>query len=122
MADPVGTRSELDQSGLGQGHPRRWLILGVLVVSLLVVVLDNTVLNVALRVLADPVEALGAQQVELEWAVHSYTLIFAGLLFTFGVLGDRFGRRRWLQVGLALFGRATLVRAGDGVAGAGAGP
>lgn len=122
MADPVGTRSELDQSGLDQGHPRWWLILGVLVVSLLVVVLDNTVLNVALRVLADPVEALGAQQVELEWAVHSYTLIFAGLLFTFGVLGDRFGRRRWLQVGLVLFGRATLVRAGDGVAGAGAGP
>ena len=73
------------------GHPRRWAILGVLVVSLLVVVLDNTILNVALRTLADPVHGLGATQSELEWAINSYTLVFAGLLFTFGVLGDRCG-------------------------------
>ncbi len=71
------------------GHPRRWAILGVLVISLLVVVLDNTILNVALRTLADPVHGLGASQGELEWSINSYTLVFAGLLFTFGVLGDR---------------------------------
>ena len=74
------------------GHPRRWAILGVLVISLLVVVLDNTILNVALRTIADPVHGLGATQGELEWAINSYTLVFAGLLFTFGVLGDRTGR------------------------------
>ncbi|WP_431886053.1 MFS transporter [Micromonospora wenchangensis] len=93
------------------GHPRRWAILGVLVVSLLVVVLDNTILNVALRTLADPVHGLGASQGELEWAINSYTLVFAGLLFTFGVLGDRAGRRRFLLVGLVLFGLSSLLSA-----------
>ncbi|SCG64663.1 MFS transporter [Micromonospora halophytica] len=93
------------------GHPRRWAILGVLVVSLLVVVLDNTILNVALRTLADPVHGLGASQGELEWSINSYTLVFAGLLFTFGVLGDRNGRRRFLLIGLALFGLASLLSA-----------
>ncbi|MFG3554680.1 MFS transporter [Micromonospora sp. NPDC047557] len=93
------------------GHPRRWAILGVLVISLLVVVLDNTILNVALRTLADPVHGLGASQGELEWAINSYTLVFAGLLFTFGVLGDRAGRKRFLMIGLALFGLASLLSA-----------
>ncbi|MFL6076376.1 MAG: MFS transporter, partial [Mycobacteriales bacterium] len=62
------------------GHPRRWPILGVLVVSLLVVVLDNTVLNVAMKTIADPHDGLGASQSQLEWAINSYTLLFAGLL------------------------------------------
>jgi EmrB/QacA subfamily drug resistance transporter len=93
------------------GHPRRWAILGVLVVSLLVVVLDNTVLNVALRTIADPVRGLGATQTQLEWAINSYTLVFAGLLFTWGVIGDRNGRRRILLLGLVLFGLASLASA-----------
>ena len=93
------------------GHPRRWTILGVLVVSLLVVVLDNTVLNVALKTIADPREGLGASQSELQWAINSYTLVFAGLLFTAGILGDRFGRRRVLIVGLVLFALASLASA-----------
>ncbi|MDW5326055.1 MFS transporter [Plantactinospora sp. KLBMP9567] len=93
------------------GHPRRWAILGVLVVSLLVIVLDNTVLNVALRTLADPVHGLGASQGQLEWSINSYTLVFAGLLFTFGVLGDRYGRKWFLLVGLAVFGLASLLSA-----------
>ncbi|MER7417499.1 MFS transporter [Micromonospora peucetia] len=93
------------------GHPRRWAILGVLVISLLVVVLDNTILNVALRTLADPVHGLGASQGELEWSINSYTLVFAGLLFTFGVLGDRAGRKRFLLIGLVLFGLASLLSA-----------
>jgi EmrB/QacA subfamily drug resistance transporter len=98
-------------SSTNTGHPRRWAILSVLVVSLLVVVLDNTVLNVAMRTIADPVHGLGASQSQLEWAINSYTLVFAGLLFTAGVLGDRFGRRLTLLVGLALFGAASLVSA-----------
>jgi DHA2 family multidrug resistance protein-like MFS transporter len=93
------------------GHPRRWAILAVLVISLLVVVLDNTVLNVALRTIADPKHGLGATQSDLEWAINSYTLVFAGLLFTAGVLGDRWGRRGALIIGLILFGGASLASA-----------
>src|SRR5689334_17795770 len=93
------------------GHPRRWTILGVLVLSLLVVVLDNTVLNVALRTIADPVRGLGASQGDLEWSINSYTLVFAGLLFTAGILADRLGRRITLTVGLAVFGVASLLSA-----------
>ncbi|MGH3737195.1 MAG: MFS transporter [Micromonosporaceae bacterium] len=93
------------------GHPRRWSILAVLVISLLVVVLDNTVLNVAMKAIADPVHGLGATQSELAWSINSYTLVFAGLLFTFGVLGDRFGRRRMLLLGMVLFGLASLASA-----------
>ena len=93
------------------GHPRRWVILGVLVVSLLVVILDTTVLNVALRVIADPQRGLGATQSDLEWATNSYTLVFAGLLFTWGVLGDRLGRKKVLLLGLLLFGIASVASA-----------
>src|SRR4051812_2043724 len=93
------------------GHPRRWTILAVLVVSLVVVVLDNTVLNVAMRTITDPVRGLGATQADMEWAINSYTLVFAGLLFTAGVLGDRVGRRRMLAIGLTLFGLASLASA-----------
>jgi EmrB/QacA subfamily drug resistance transporter len=93
------------------GHPRRWAILGVLVISLLVVVLDNTVLNVALRTISDPQDGLGATQSQLEWAINSYTLVFAGLLFTAGILADRLGRRVTLLTGLVLFGIASLVSA-----------
>ncbi len=91
------------------GHPRRWAILGVLVISLLVVVLDNTVLNVALRIIADPERGLGATQSPLAWAINSYTLVFAGLLFTAGILADRLGRRITLITGLVLFGIASLI-------------
>jgi EmrB/QacA subfamily drug resistance transporter len=96
---------------LHDGHPRRWTILGVLVVSLLVVVLDNTILNVAIKTIADPRQGLGASQSQLEWAINSYTLVFAGLLFTAGILGDRLGRKRVLTVGLLMFGLASLASA-----------
>jgi EmrB/QacA subfamily drug resistance transporter len=90
---------------------RRWVILSVLVVGLLAIVIDNTVLNVALKTIADPVGGLGASQSQLEWAINSYTLVFAGLLFTFGVIGDRIGRKRTLMIGLALFGLGSLFSA-----------
>jgi len=92
-------------------HDRRWAILSVLVVSLLVVVLDNTILNVALPTIERTLHASQAQQ---EWMVDSYTLVFAGLLFTWGVLGDRYGRKRILMLGLALFGAASLLSAYSG--------
>jgi EmrB/QacA subfamily drug resistance transporter len=92
-------------------YRRRWIILGVLITSLMAIVLDNTVLNVALKTIASPAAGLGASQSQLEWAINSYTLVFAGLLFTFGVLGDRFGRRRMLMTGLAFFGLFSLITA-----------
>jgi EmrB/QacA subfamily drug resistance transporter len=88
---------------------RRWVILGVMIVSLVAIVLDNTVLNIALKTISEPRAGLGASQSQLEWAINSYTLVFAGLLFTFGVIGDRIGRRRMLIIGMALFGLSSLV-------------
>src|SRR5215469_15712083 len=90
-------------------HRRRWIILSVLIISLTAIVLDNTVLNIALKTISEPRVGLGASQSQLEWAINSYTLVFAGLLFTFGVIGDRIGRRRMLIVGMALFGLSSLI-------------
>src|SRR5258708_5346681 len=90
---------------------RKWVVLTVLIISLFSIVLDNTVLNVALKTIAEPTVGLGASQSQLEWAINSYTLVFAGLLFTFGVIGDRIGRRRMLMIGLASFGLFSLVTA-----------
>jgi EmrB/QacA subfamily drug resistance transporter len=92
-------------------YRRRWLILGVLITSLMAIVLDNTVLNVALKTIAEPKAGLGASQGQLEWAINSYTLVFAGLLFTFGVVGDRIGRKRMLMIGMLAFGLFSLLSA-----------
>jgi MFS transporter, DHA2 family, multidrug resistance protein len=89
-----------------EGHPRRWAMLRVLVVSLLVVVLDNTVLNIALPTIQKDLSATAS---ELIWAVDAYQLVFAALLFTWGVLGDRYGRKRILMVGLTLFAIASAI-------------
>ena len=83
------------------GHDRRWLTLAVLCVSLLVIVIDNTIVNVALPTLQ---RDLGTSISGLQWVVDAYTLVFAGLLLTFGALGDRFGRKGALTTGLVIFG------------------
>lgn len=90
----------------GAGHPERWAILSVLLVSLLIVVLDNTVLNIALPTIQRDLQATPG---ELVWAVDAYVLSFAALLFTWGVLGDKYGRRRILLIGLSLFAVASAV-------------
>ena len=90
------------------GHPRRWAILAVLVVSLLIVVLDNTVLNIALPTIQ---RDLDASQSQLVWSIDSYVLVFAALLFTWGVLGDKYGRKRILLIGLAIFAVASAISA-----------
>ncbi|WP_026932102.1 MFS transporter [Glycomyces tenuis] len=105
------TETRSDPTAEDTGHPRRWAILAVLVISLIVAVLDNTVLNVAMRTLADPNEGVGASQSELAWMINSYTLVFAGLLFAAGVIGDRIGRKRMLLGGLFVFGLASLLSA-----------
>ena len=84
-------------------YPRRWQALIVLALSLLVVSVDNTILNVALPTIR---EDLDASSSELQWIVDSYLLVFAGLLLAAGSLGDRFGRKRALFAGLAIFGPA----------------
>ncbi|MGZ6966796.1 MAG: MFS transporter [Acidimicrobiia bacterium] len=89
-------------------YRRRWLILLVLCFSLLVIVLDNTILNVAIPTLSRELNPTNSQ---LQWMVDSYTLVFAGLLLTAGSLGDRFGRRGALQVGLVTFGLGSLFSA-----------
>jgi len=89
-------------------HRRRWLTLAVLSLSLIIVVLDNTVLNVALPTL---VRELDASASDLQWMVDAYVLVFAGLLLTMGSVGDRFGRKKALIVGLAIFGAAALLGA-----------
>ncbi|WP_367323674.1 MFS transporter [Streptomyces sp. HUAS ZL42] len=96
-------------------HRRRWAILGVLMLSLLIVVLDNSILNVAIKTISTPAPTgLGATQSELEWAINSYTLVFAGLLFTAGLLGDRIGRKKVLLGGLAVFGIGSALAAESG--------
>ncbi|MFF7631908.1 MFS transporter [Kitasatospora sp. NPDC008050] len=93
-------------------HRRRWAILGTLILALLVVVLDNSILNVAMKTIATPAPVgLGASQSDLEWAINSYTLVFAGLLFTSGLLGDRFGRKKALLAGMLVFGVGSLLSA-----------
>jgi predicted MFS family arabinose efflux permease len=81
-------------------YPRRWAALAVLCLSLVVIGLDNTVLNVALPTLQ---RDLGASASELQWIVDSYMLVLAGLLLTAGALGDAFGRKRALSAGLLVF-------------------
>ncbi|MEV6119510.1 MFS transporter [Streptomyces sp. NPDC052077] len=96
-------------------HRRRWAILGVLMLALLIVVLDNSILNVAIKTISTPgPTGLGASQSELEWAINSYTLVFAGLLFTAGLLGDRLGRKKVLLGGLLVFGLGSALAAFSG--------
>ncbi|MEI5527462.1 MFS transporter [Streptomyces brasiliscabiei] len=111
-----------------QGHPQRWLILGVICLAQLTVLLDNTVLNVAIPSLT---EELGAATSDIQWMINAYSLVQSGLLLTAGSAADRYGRKKMLIAGLVLFGIGSLAaglaqttgqliaaRAGMGVGGA----
>jgi EmrB/QacA subfamily drug resistance transporter len=89
----------------GAGHDRRNWILAILSLSLLVIGLDNTILNVALPTLQEEFASSASQ---LQWMVDAYIIVFAGLLLTLGALGDRFGRARALQAGLVIFAAASF--------------
>jgi EmrB/QacA subfamily drug resistance transporter len=82
-------------------------------VSLMVITIDVTILNVALPTLAT---ALDADTSALQWFINGYELVFAGLLLTAGALADRYGRRRVLTIGLAVFGAASAACALSGSA------
>nr|WP_221203935.1 MFS transporter [Modestobacter versicolor] len=84
-----------------------------MVVCLLMVIMGNTILNVALPTLQ---RELDATQGELQWAIDSYILVFAGLLFSWGVVGDRIGRRKVLLAGLTIFALGSVLAAFSGSA------
>lgn len=110
-----GSRSlrGLDQlSRIRSGKVRhRWATLAVLCVTLLLISLDNTVLNVALPSI---VRSIGASSSQLQWMVDAYAVVFAGLLLSLGALGDRVGRKRIFMVGLVVFGGGSAFAAWSG--------
>jgi EmrB/QacA subfamily drug resistance transporter len=103
---PTGALAPWDRTS--RTYQLRWASLAVLCISLLVIVVDNSILNVAIPTL---VKELHASNSDLEWIVDSYSLVFACLLLTAGSLGDRYGRRGALQVGFAVFGFGSLLSA-----------
>ena len=91
-----------------RSYAQRWWVLATMTVCLLVVIMGNTILNVAIPTLQ---RELQATQGELQWAVDAYILVFAGLLFSWGVVGDRIGRRRVLLIGLTIFAVGSVFAA-----------
>jgi EmrB/QacA subfamily drug resistance transporter len=100
--DVRATRTEATVYG------RRWWALLVLCLSLVVVGMDNTILNVALPTVARNLQTTGS---ELQWIVDAYVLVFAGLVLTMGALGDRFGRKLALNAGLLVFVAGSVASA-----------
>lgn len=95
----------MDAKILSQNTKTRWFALAFVGISLLCIAMDNTLLNLALPSIA---KELGSSDSALQWIVTSYILIFAGLLLTMGCIGDRYGRKRTLQLGLLLFAGFSL--------------
>jgi EmrB/QacA subfamily drug resistance transporter len=87
-------------------HRRRWFLLGIMCLSLVMVVMSVSGLNVALPSLQ---RSLHASSTELQWIVDAYALLFAALLLPAGALGDRFGRKRALLLGLVIFATGSLI-------------
>lgn len=86
--------------------PRRWLILAALCLALLVLMIDSTVLTIAIPSL---IRELDATPSDIQWILDSYVLVFAGLLLTAGSLSDRFGRRLMLILGLIVLAVGSLA-------------
>ena len=92
---------------------RPWLVLAILCLSLLLAVVDNTIVNVALPTLSTE---LSASTTQLQWIVDAYTLVFAALLLPMGHFGDRFGRKKALLIGLGLFAITSALAASSSTA------
>src|ERR1044072_9778794 len=106
MAAAANHPALLPFSRTTRSYRLRWWVLGVLCLSLLVIVVDNSILNVALPHLQEDLDATFSQ---LQWMVDSYTLVFACLLLTAGSLGDRFGRKGGVQGGMVVFGGGSVL-------------
>jgi MFS transporter, DHA2 family, multidrug resistance protein len=87
-------------------HARRWFLLAIMCLSLVLVVMSVSGLNTALPTIQ---RDLGASASDLQWIVDAYAIVFAGLLLSAGAIGDRFGRRRALLAGLGVFGLGTFI-------------
>ena len=97
--------------GVAVTGARRWVTLAVLCVTLLLISLDNTILNVALPSI---VRGLHATSTQLQWIVDAFAIFFAGLLLSFGALGDRVGRKWVFMGGLVVFGGGSALAAWSG--------
>ncbi|MEO2115694.1 MAG: MFS transporter, partial [Candidatus Poseidoniia archaeon] len=89
-------------------HRRRWIILGIMSLSLVITLLNNVTVNVALPELS---KELSADNTELQWIMDAYVVVFGGLLLVMGAFGDRFGRRHALLAGLAIVGLVSALTA-----------
>ena len=83
----------------------RWIGLFVISLAVSLIIVDSTIVNVAVPSIVDE---LGITSTEVQWVQESYTLVFAALLLVFGTLGDRFGRRRMLVIGIVIFALASV--------------
>lgn len=113
MAPTADPAIEAPPSASG-GHPQRWIILGVICLAQLTVLLDNTVLNVAIPSLT---RELDASTSDIQWMISAYSLVQSGLLLTAGSASDRYGRKKMLASGLAIFGLGSLTAAFAGSTG-----
>jgi len=105
-ADTRSHEGTITMSSTTEPYPRRWQALAVLSASLLIITIDNTILNVALPSIRG---ALDVDSSQAQWIVDSYLLVFASLLLVAGTLGDRFGRRRSLFLGLLVFAGGSVL-------------
>ncbi|MCK1794758.1 MFS transporter [Streptomyces sp. XM4193] len=105
MTAPATAR---DDTSSTRGHPRRWIILAVICLTQFAVIVDNTILNVAIPTLGTELDASTA---DIQWVINAYALVQAGLLLLAGNTADRVGRKKMLLTGLAIFGAASLCAA-----------
>ena len=105
---------EMSVSGAGDVRGRRWVVLSVLCIAVLVVNIDSTILNVALPTLVRKLRATSSQ---LQWIVDAYAMVFGGLLLVAGSIADRVGRKRVFLTGFAVFAGGSLGAAFSGSVG-----
>src|SRR5579863_10689507 len=109
MHDPPQVRDSTPAGNRSSEHnrnPRRWLVLAICCLSLLIVGLDTTIVNVALPAIH---RSLRASVSGLQWTVDAYTLVLASLVILAGSTADRVGRRRVFQIGLVGFSAGSLL-------------
>jgi DHA2 family multidrug resistance protein-like MFS transporter len=106
LAPQLGSRGQAPADGPAQ--TRQWLVLAVLCLSVFMVVVDNTIVNVGLPTIS---RTLGSSITGLQWIVDAYSLAFAGLLLAGGGIGDRLGRRRVMEAGLVAFATFSVLAA-----------